>query len=448
MSTISRRRAIGMFASAAGAAGLASLQGARLLYADDEEAPSVNARLIAAGIPGASAISPVGTFLAGGPIHDNQTLAVFTQPGRVLDPTRILVGSRSNFGAPKANADQLTGTLLSIDVKKAGILEVPPDFASSGNQASTLGGAVQMYSAQSRNWRNGIYTPPAVTADQTGVSNPLALSINNAFGRLWPANAPYGLRGPGSSSIDDPDGRPLKGAPNQTTGGVYFGNLTGRRPAQLIPGALNAGAVGTAFLGRSPDGSTRAVFCVVVADGSIVQEHTLKALDGLAPAGTVQPLLRRSRGGDGGDDNQGDDRSGGRPTPRLGAIVNYKPGIVLYVSQPLDHSIKAVGLTVGGPSGNEIFVPTTSRVIRSPALNQPVDLAPVSIETEDPNGPATRRWRRTPTSTPPTAATAPSYACASTAHWWRYAGFVSAAGPWAPPGSTGSPPRRTTRGSG
>jgi hypothetical protein len=65
--------------------------------------------------------------------------------------------------------------------------------------------------------------------------------------------------------------------------------------------------------------------------------------------------------------------------------VNYTSTIVLYVSQPFDHSIKAIGLTVGGPSGNEIFVPTTSRVIRSPALNQPVDLAPVSIETEDPN---------------------------------------------------------------
>jgi hypothetical protein len=385
MSTISRRRAIGMFASAAGAAGLASLEGAGLLYADEEEAPSVNARLIAVGIPGASAISPVGTFLAGGPIHDNPTLAAFTQSGRVLDPTRILVGSRSNFGAPKANADQLAGALLSIDLKGGGILEVPPDFATSGDQASALGGAVQMYSAQSPNWLNSQYSPAAVTGHQAGVSNPLALSINNAFGRLWPANAPYGLGGPGSSSIDDPDGRPLKSAPNQITGGVYFGNLTGRQPAQLIPGALNSGAVGTAFLGRSPDGSTRAVFCVVVADGSIVQEHTAKALDGLAPAGTIQPLLGHSGGGDGREDKQGDDRSGRGLTPRLGAIVNYKPTIVLYVSQPFDHSIKAIGLTVGGTPANEIFVPTTSRVLRSTALNQPVDLAPVKIETEDSN---------------------------------------------------------------
>src|SRR5207253_10081390 len=116
-------------------------------------------------------------------------------------------------------------------------------------------GRVQMYSAQSPTWRNGFYNAAAVTANQTGVSNPLGLSINNAFGRVWPANAPYGLEGPGSSSIDDPDGRPLKGAPNPRTGGVYFGDLTGRQPAQVIPGALKRGAVGTAFRGHSPDGS-------------------------------------------------------------------------------------------------------------------------------------------------------------------------------------------------
>ena len=65
----------------------------------------------------------------------------------------------------------------------------------------------------------------------------------------------------------------------------------------------------TAFLGRAPDGSGRAVFCVVVADGSIVQEHTAKALDGLAPAGTVRPLTDRTWRGD--------------VTPRCGALVNY-----------------------------------------------------------------------------------------------------------------------------
>jgi hypothetical protein len=349
---------------------------------DEDVAPTLDGRLIATGIPGACAISAVGTFLPGGPIHDNPTLAAFTRPGRVLDPNRILVGSRSNFGAPKANADQAEGSFVSIDPRGGGVLAVPPTFASSGDQASALGGAVQMYSAQSPMWRNGFYTPSAVTADQTGVSNPLGLSINNAFGRLWPANAPYGLNGPGTSTIDDPDGRPLKGAPHTRTGGVYYGDRTGRQPDQISLGALNKAAVGTAFLGRAPDGTGRAVFCVIVADGSIVQEHTAKALDGLAPAGTVQPLTARDHDDEGDRDDEASER---RVTTRVGAVVNYLPGKVLYVSQPLDDSIVVIDLAIGGTAPNELFVTTARRVIRSSALDQPVDLAPVFIETEDPN---------------------------------------------------------------
>ena len=380
MNRISRRRALGMLASAAGAAGVATLFGPRVLYGKEtEDASSIDARVVAVGIPGACAISPVGTFLRGGPIHDNPTLAAFTQPGRVLDPARFVVGSTSNFGASKANEDQFEGSFLSIDPRSDAILEVPLGFASAGGQTIALGGAVQMYTAQSPSWRNGFYNPTAVTANQAGVSNPLGISINNAFGRLWPANAPYGLAGPGSSTIDDPDGRPLKGAPNPITGGVYFGDITGRRPSQVIPGALIKGAVGTAFLGHSPDGSGRAVFCVIVADGSIVQEHTGKGLDGLAPAGTVKPLAETSWS------NPEDDDRSVVATPRLGSIVNYAHAIVLYVSQPFDNSILALGLEVGGTVGNQVFVPTTSWTIRSSALNQPVDLAPVHIETEHPN---------------------------------------------------------------
>lgn len=374
---IARRRTIAMFAAAVCVAAL-TVDGTASVAADEGSAPFIDGRVIVVGIPDASAVSPVGTFLPGGPIHDNPELAAFTQPGRVLDPTRIMVGSSSNFGAQKANADQAEGSFLSIDPGGQN-LAVPPTFASAGDQASALGGAVQMYSAQSPNWLNGIYNPAAVTADQTGVSNPLGLSINNAFGRLWPANGPYGLEGPGSSSITDPDGRPLKGAPNTVTGGVYFGDLTGRQPAQIIPGALGKAAVGTAFLGRSPDGTGRAVFAVVVADGSIVQEHTAKALDGLAPAGTVQPLANRSWPEDDAEHQEG------QVTPRLGAILNYEPTLILYVSQPFDDSIKAIDLAIGGPAGDEVFVTSASHVIRSPALNQPVDLAPVEIETEASN---------------------------------------------------------------
>jgi hypothetical protein len=350
-------------------------------------------RIIATGIPGASAVSPVGTFLPGGPIHDNPVFAAFTAPGAILDPTRILVGARTNFGAPLANPGEEPGALLSID-PAATALAIPPAFAAAGDQASALGGAVALYSAQSPAWRNGFYNVAAVTAAETGVSNPTGISINNAFGRLWPCNAPFGADGPGSSTILDPDGRPLKGAPNPRTGGVYFGDLTGRQPAQIIPGALAKAAVGTAFLGRSPDGGGRAVFAVVVADGSIVQEHTGKALDGLAPAGTVAALARR--GGDGGRherahgrDEGGDDGGRGRRrdalTPRLGALVNYTPTVILYVSQPTANSIAAISLAVGGPAGDELFVVTGVRHIRSRALDRPVDLAPVRVETENPN---------------------------------------------------------------
>lgn len=385
MREITRRQALGVLTKAAGAAVVMSIGGPELILAEAKSPSSVlNGRLVATGIPGASGLAPVGTFLPGGPIHDNPILAAFTQPGRVLDPNRLLVGSRSNFGAPKANQDQAAGSLLSIDPRQSHVLDVPAGFDAAGDQATALGGAVQMYSAQSANWINGVYNPGAVTAGQTAVSNPLALSINNAFGRMWPANAPYGLGGPGTSSIDDPDGRPLKGAPNAVTGGVYFGDQTGRRPAQIIPGALNRGAVGTAFLGRSPDGSTKAVFAVIAADGSIVQEHTLKGLDGLAPVDTVQPL-RDQHSQDFSDRHAGDAQSGDRVTPKVGAVVNYQPSIVLYVSQPFDDSLVAIELGIGGPTGDEVFVPTARRVIHSHAFNQPIDLAPVRIETEDPN---------------------------------------------------------------
>ena len=245
-----------------------------------------------------------------------------------------------------------------------------------------------MYSAQSPNFLNGIYHPTAVTADQAAVANPLGMSINNSFGRPWPANAPFGLAGPGSSSIVDPDGRPLKAAPSERIGGVYFDDLTGRVPTQVIPGALKTAAVGTALLGRSPDGTGRAVFCVVAADGSIVQEHTEKALDGLAPVGTVQPLVGRSWHA--ADDARAHDRDGrgGKerdPLPRLGVIVNAAPTLTLYVSQPFDDSIKVIDVGTGGPAGNEVFIPGATRVLRSRALDQPVDLAPVSIETGNPN---------------------------------------------------------------
>jgi hypothetical protein len=330
-------------------------------------------RIVAIGIPGASAISPVGDFLPGGPIHDNPTFAAYTQPGRILDPARILVGSRSNFGAPLPDPDEREGSFLSIDPRGAAILVIPSNFAAAGGQASVLGGRVQMFSAHSQAFLNGVNNPLAVTANFTGVSNPLGLSINNAFGRLWPANAPAGLEGIGTSTILDPTGIPLAGAPNPQAGGVFAGDLTPRLPAQVFPGALDRGAVGTAFLGRSPDGSGRAVFCVALADGSVIQAHTGKAVDGLAPVGTVSPLLNCGR-----DDDDDDNR---HASPRLGVIMNYRPTRILYVSEPFWNTIAVIDLIDDGV----IFRVGAIHRIHSDALNEPIDLTPAKIETENRN---------------------------------------------------------------
>jgi hypothetical protein len=365
MERISRRGALQRMVTAAGVAALG-----RPRAVGAASVPDLRARIVALGIPGASAISPVGTFLAGGPIHDHPAFAASTQPGWILDPARILVGSRSNFGAPVANPAQYEGAFLSMDPRGAETLMLPPAFAAAGTQVSILGGRVQLYSAQSPAFRNSQDNPGAVTAAFTGVSNPLGLSINHAFGRLWPANAPTDLDGLGTSTICDPDGAPLAGAPNPLAGGVFAGPLTPRQPAQVLAGALTTGAVGTAFLGRSPDGSGRAVFSVVLADGSLVQAHTLRAVDGLAPAATVSPLLgQRWKGG-------GDDAA-----PRLGVLVTYEPTRRLYVSEPFQNTIAVLALVDDGM----IFRVAAVHRFHADALDQPVDLAPAATETSDPD---------------------------------------------------------------
>jgi len=355
---------------------------------------SIQPSVIAENIPGASAISQVGTFLnkhppaCAAPIPT--LFASYTNPGKVLDPIRILVGSSSNFGAPLALSVGQEGSFLSIDPSGPGILSVPRDFAQSVSlsdpQPSTLGGAVQMFSANSPHWLNAVNNPKANTANYAGVSNPLGLSNNNAFGRLWPANAPFGDSGAGSSSILDPTGLPLAGPPNPVIGGVYVGDRTNRdkvaapQQPQVIPGSLSTGAVGTALLGPSPDGSCKAIFAVVTADGAIVQEHTLKGLDGLAPAGTVQPLLGQSWG----PPNQFIE-------PRLGVLMNpYSPNTQtgeveqLFVSEPFNNTIAVINLKVvpATTPNNQVFGLGSVSRIMSPSLNLPVDLAAVQRDAD------------------------------------------------------------------
>jgi hypothetical protein len=395
MMKIRKFAALGIIAAAAGIATLDGEPAWRAARADGIQ--GIKARIVAVNIPGASAISQVGTFVSGGsltpappsgcknpsPIPTN--FSAYTQRGAVLDPDRLLVGSRSNFGAPLPASGGLQGSLLSIDPSGKVTLVVPANFDSKGDQEATLGGAVQMFSANSPHWLNGVNNPNAYTAQYAGVGNPLGLSNNNGFGRVWPANSPFGLNGVGSSSILDPTGLPLLGAPNQLIGGVYVGDLTNRNavanPAQpqVIPGGLNTGGVGTALLGPSPDLTCKAVFAVVTADGAIVQEHTRYGVDGLAPAGTVRPIL-------GSDGNAQDEAN----EPRFGVIMNpyLPPGVVvrqLFVSEPFYNTIAVVNLTVFGTAPYQVFGLGSVTRIRSPALNLPVDLTPVKRDTDTAN---------------------------------------------------------------
>lgn len=320
-------------------------------------AQALAARVVAVGIPGASGISPVGRFFTGGPFHDKPNFAAYTEPGKVLDPERILVTSSSNFGLPRAREDQATGAALSIDPRATTPLLIAPDFAAGGGQASTLNGNVQLFTAQNPAFLNGVTKPGAVTADQPAVSAPVGISINNAFGRVWFANTPMGQTGVGSETIIDADGRPLADAPSDRAGGVFAGALT-NRTEQLLPGALTSGAVANALLGRSPDGSLKAVFAVVGADGSVVQVHSQKGLDGLAPAGTIHPVPGHT-----------------------GVVFNWTPDRILYIADPAANSLVAMTLSDDGT----IFNAASTRRIEAPELAGPVDIAAATPEVANPD---------------------------------------------------------------
>ncbi len=119
---------------------------------------------------------------------------------------------------------------------------------------------------------------------------------------------------------------------------------------------------------------------VVTADGAIVQEHTLKGLDGVAPRGTVRPIL----GGNGNAQQEAVE-------PRFGVImnpyINSSTGVVrqLFVSEPFHNAIAIVNLEIVGTTPNEVFGLRSVTRIGALALNLPVDLTPVKRDRDNPN---------------------------------------------------------------
>ena len=357
----------------AGLATLRAVSGRLPSAGSAPDASEVIADVVATGIPGAGAITQIGTFHTGGPLHDNPALiAGTTDPGRVLDRTRLFVASTSNFGAPLAIADQAEGAVLSIDVS-GGRVDVPGEFACAMcpgfPQPSAAGGAVILYSAQSSafiNSANG--NVAAATSELPAASLPLGISLNSGFGRPWFANAPKGSAGDGTITVIDPNGAPLKGAPSAVAGGVFAGNLTNRTSAPQH--GLSAGALATALITKSPDPATasRAVFLAALADGSVAQVHVQLGVDDLLPPGsfTSLPDITSSRA-------ESDDAA---VATRVGMLFNWVPTRTIFISDPLADRILVFDLVDDG----HIFKTANLRYLRSPTLHLPVDLAPAARE--------------------------------------------------------------------
>jgi hypothetical protein len=330
-----------------------------------QDVDTVIADVIATGIPGAGAITQIGNFLRGGPFVEKPPFASQTQPGHVLYAERLFVASTSNFGAPLALA-QPEGSILSIDISSPPI-NIPPGFASAGGQASVLGGAVILYAAQSPAFLNSVNgNTGATTASLPAVSLPLGISLNNGFGRPWFANAPNGSTGDGTITVIDPNGAPLAGAPSATAGGVFAGNLTNRNAATTH--GLTAGAVATALVTKSPDGTGRAVFLAALADGSVEQVHVQKGVDGLLASGSFTPIENISR-----EHAESNDPA---IVTRAGMLFNWVPQRNVFVSDPLANRILVFDLIDDGT----LFHGVNIRYITSPVLHTPVDLAPAVRE--------------------------------------------------------------------
>jgi len=324
----------------------------------------IQAQVVATGIPGVGAIAQIGTFHLGGPFHDNPSLSPATAPGEILDGRRLLVASSSNFGAPLARTDQAPGAILSIDLS-GGTIDVPADFASAGGQAAALHGRVRLYTANSPPFLNSFFNPGAGTADEPAVSLPLGISLNNAFGRPWFANAPFGDHAYGTITVIDPNGAPFKSPPDPVAGGVFAGILTNRNTASTH--GLTAPSLATSLVTKSPDGTGRAVFFAALADGSVVQVHVEKGVDGLAPANSFTPIR--------GISTQRAESNDPDAITRVGMVFNWVPNKVIYISDSLANRILALDISNDGT----LFT-SKPRYLSAPWLDRPVDIAPTSVE--------------------------------------------------------------------
>lgn len=236
---------------------------------------------------------------------------------------------------------------------------------------SILSGQVKLFAANNSAFLNSIFNSKAATANEVSTSNPTGISLNNAFGRPWFANAPFGDGGFGTIAVIDPGGMPFKGAPDLTAGGVFAGTVTNRNSSSQH--GLVAPALGTSLATKSPDHSGRAVFFAVLSDGSIEQVHVSLGTDLLAPPNTIGAIsgvgTAAALSTDANDIN------------RVGIVFNWVPSRILYVADPLRNQIVALSLSDDGT----LFTVTEVGYLSSGKMNIPVDIAPAMIEGAERN---------------------------------------------------------------
>jgi Di-haem oxidoreductase, putative peroxidase len=176
-----------------------------------------------------------------------------------------------------------------------------------------------------------------------------------------------------------PNGASLDNPPSARAGGVFAGDTTARRSvpkaernglwamwfnhrpsAQLTPGALQAGVLGTAFLGPSPDGSGLAVFAVATADGALAQVHVQDGVDGLAPAGTL---------------------SAGAADPGvIGMAFKWIPSRAIFLTDVARNRLQVLHLG----DDTRHFTVARREFIEAPQFKQPVDLVAAIPEVANP----------------------------------------------------------------
>lgn len=139
---------------------------------------------------------------------------------------------------------------------------------------------------------------------------------------------------------------------------------------QLTSGGMQTGALGTAFLGRSPDGSGFAVFAAVTADGSVVQIHVQDGVDGLAGPGTVSTGLGTVSTGHGIGDDPG----------VIGVAFKWNPDRALYIADPGRDRLVLLELE----DDRRHFAVARSRTISLPEFDRPVDVAAAIPEIANP----------------------------------------------------------------